>query len=105
MAVNIKNNAKSAIIIPGVGDIAKLDGIVAPGDTLTVDEQLVKSDFVQHLVSTGELIVTGAVIEPEPENQVLSALRGQAEMLGISVNKRWGVDRLREEITKLTETE
>ena len=102
MNVILKNNAKSGIIIPGVGELAKLDGLVAPGDTISVDEQLTKTDFIQHLIETGHLIVAGTevTVEAEPTGDI-EALREQAEILGIEVDKRWKAGRLREEIAKL----
>lgn len=101
MNVTVKNIAKRAIVVPGVGELALLEGLVAPGDSLTVDESLTKSDFIQHLVSTGDLIVTGA----EVETVDLSALREQAETLGIQHNKRWSAAKFREEIGKVTDAE
>lgn len=105
MNVTVKNIAKRAIVVPGVGELALLEGLVAPGDSVVVDESLTKTDFIRHLVRKGELVITGVVIEPEPENDELTALREQADMLGIQHNKRWGVVKFREEIAKLTDSE
>lgn len=106
MTVKLTNNAKCAIIVPGVGELAKLEGLVAPGDSIEVDESLTKSDFIQHLIDEGYLVVSGVqpvAVTTEPDE--LDALREQAEMLGIEVDKRWKAGRLREEITKLTDAE
>lgn len=103
MNVTVKNTAKRAIIVPGVGDIALLEGMIAPGASLEVDEALTQTDFIRHLVSIGELSV-GAASTPAPvETGDIDALREQAEMLGIDVDKRWKAGRLQEEISKLTE--
>lgn len=105
MNVTVKNNAKCALVIPGVGSLALLDGLVAPGDSIEVDEELTKTDFMRQLVSVGHIVITGAVIEAEPQTDELDALREQADMLGIQHNKRWGAAKFREEIAKLTDSE
>jgi hypothetical protein len=56
---------------------------------------------LQHLVATGQAEV---VDEPEPDPEAeLDDLREQAEAAGVKVDRRWGADRLREEITKATD--
>lgn len=96
----VKNNSKRAIIVPGVGELAMLGGLVAPGATLEVGESLTQTDFMRHLESVGDIVITSAPVASTSSDE-LEALRDQAEMLGITVNKRWGAAKLQEEIDKV----
>lgn len=105
MSVTLKNTAVCAFIIPGVGEGSSLAGLIAPGESLTVDGSIVECDFVQNLVKIGHLQMTGAALlekgdEEEPEGEEIDLLRAEAEDLGISIDKRWGIGRLKEEIAK-----
>lgn len=105
MSVTLKNTAVCAFIIPGVGEGSSLAGLIAPGESLTVDDSIVECDFVQNLVKIGHLQMTGAALlekdgEEEPEGEEIDLLRAEAEDLGISIDKRWGIGRLKEEIAK-----
>lgn len=101
----IKNTATCAILIPHAG--ADLEGLIAPGDTIEVSEKSLGTDFVKNLIEIGELELVGSSIQivksdddEDEEGEELELLRTEAEELGINVDKRWGINRLKEEIAK-----
>lgn len=96
MFVTLLNKAVCAFIIPGVGQGSSLDGLVAPGATITVDDSVADSDFVRNLIDIGDL----EEIESRAGDGDIEALREQAGRAGVKVNKTWGETRLREEIAK-----
>jgi hypothetical protein len=103
MSVTLKNTAVCAFIIPGVGEGSSLAGLIAPGESLTVDDSIVECDFVQNLVEIGHLQMTGAALlekgdEEEPEGEEIDLLRAEAEDLGIAIDKRWGIAKIKEAI-------
>jgi len=57
---------------------------------------LCQSDFVQHLLSTRDLTVEAV---PAAGND-LGALRDEALLLGIKVDKKWDAPRIQSEIDK-----
>ena len=102
----LKNNAKCLITVNGpITD----DGYpefyhILPGENPAVDvpDDLCKSDFVKHMIATGQLLNLGESpkeIEAGDDGEV-EELREQCKLLGINVDKRWGVERLKAEIDK-----
>lgn len=72
---------------------------IKPGDNPAVEvpSSLCTSDFVQHLLKTGDLIAVAAPIEPDD----LEALRDEAMLLGVTIGKGWNAAKLRAEIDKV----
>ena len=95
---SIRNTSKRAYIIPFMND---LDGLLPPGEVLlNVPKEAINCGLVQGAVAIGELVVEG---EPEDDqDDDKAALLAQCEMLGIEVDKRWSVKRLRTEIDAVT---
>lgn len=98
---SIRNTSKRAYIIPFMND---LDGLLPPGEVLlNVPKKAVECGLVQGAVAIGELVVEGepeAVQDDQEDDK--AALLAQCEMLGIEVDKRWSVKRLRTEIDAVT---
>lgn len=71
---------------------------ILPGDNPAVEvpKTHAQSDFVKANIANGSLIVLAADTEDDADE--LDDLREQAKALGIKVDKRWGEDRLLEEI-------
>lgn len=96
MSVTLLNKAVCAFIIPGVGEGSSLDGLVAPGGTITVTDSVADTDFVRNLIEIGDL----EEAESLTGDDVLGQLREKAVELGIEVNEVWKEARLRKEIAK-----
>lgn len=94
----LKNNAACNIIIPFMGE--DLEGLVSPGQEITVPEAAMECDFVKNLISIGELIKVGEVHEEEAEGIPMEDLRNQAIALGIQPSDRWSRAKLQSEIDK-----
>jgi len=97
----LKSNATCNLIIPFMGD--NLEGLVSPGQEITVPEKAMACDFVKNLLSIGELIKVGEVIEEEPEEDggvPMEELRNRAIALGIQPSDRWSRAKLQSEIDK-----
>lgn len=103
MSVTLFNNAVCAFIIPGVGEGSSLDGLVAPGGTITVADSVADSDFVRNLIDIGDLQETEARADDGDDD--INSLREQAGRAGVRVNKTWGKARLLDEIAKAAKTE
>lgn len=95
----LKNNALCNIIIPFMG--SDLEGLVSPGQEITVPEAAMECDFVKNLLSIGELIKVGEVHEEEAGGVPMEELRNQAIVLGIQPSDRWSRAKLQSEIDKL----
>ena len=105
MKVALKNNAKCGIIIPGVGELGDLKGMIVPGEILEVESEFTKNDFVRNLLETGELSYMSAVpvdIDEEPADEMagvdIDTLRKQCDLLGIDYTPRWGAAKLQQAI-------
>lgn len=94
----LKNNAICNIIIPFMGD--DLEGLVSPLQEITVPEAAMECDFVENLISIGELIKVGEVHEEEAEGIPMDELRNQAIVLDIQPSERWSRAKLQSEIDK-----
>lgn len=97
----LKNLSRRLITINGPMSTAGLHDEhypIKPGDNPAVEvpDTLCTSDFVKHLLKTGDLIAVAATIEPDD----LEALRDEAMLLGITVSKGWNATKLRTEIDK-----
>ena len=98
---SIRNTSKRAYIIPFMND---LDGLLPPGEVLlNVPKEAVECGLVQWAVDIGELVVEGEpeAVQDDQEDDT-AALLAQGELLGIEVDKRWSVKRLRTEIDAVT---
>jgi len=70
---------------------------IKPGDNPAVEvpDALTKSDFVKNLLKSRDL-----TIEVAHESDDADALRDEAMLLGIKVDKKWDADKIRAEIDK-----
>lgn len=71
---------------------------IKPGENPAVEvpDALCKSDFVKNLINIGELIVLQSEAAPVDTD----ALRDEAMLLGIKVDKKWDAARIQAEIDK-----
>jgi len=96
----LRNNAKRLITVNGPMTEAGYSEYydIKPGENPAVDvpDHLCQSDFVQHLLSTRDLTIEAA---PAADDD-LEALRNEALLLGIDVDKKWKAPRIRAEIDK-----
>lgn len=100
----LKSNATCNLIIPFMGD--DLEGLVSPMQEITVPEAAMSCDFVKNLLSIGELIKVGEVIEEDAEEvggESIEDLRTRCDELGIEHNPRWQKSKLQAEIDKASE--
>lgn len=70
-----------------------------PGDIFVADSE--RDAKVLIAIRKAKEVVKRADVEPPPDNVIdgdLTALRAEAEALGVRVDKRWGESRLRAEI-------
>jgi len=90
--ITINDGNKSYDIIPGGEASATVD----------VPDSVVKGKFVQQLINSGDLIVTGykepVEEDDEEENEKLIKLREEAQSMGLEVDKRWKAARLQKAI-------
>ncbi|MGL4250944.1 MAG: hypothetical protein ACRCR1_10035 [Aeromonas sp.] len=100
MTVTIQNNARCGIIIPGMGELAEVGGLVAPGNTIDVPDTVADSDYVQYLVSIGELAEVARTTEVSMDD-----LRAEAKALGIDVSNRWSRETLVNRIAEANNAE
>lgn len=100
----LKNNAKRLITVNGPltdgGYPEHYD--IKPGENPAVEvpDALCTSDFVKNLMRIGELTQVSAPITPTASDD-LEALRDEAMLLGIRVDKKWDAAKLQSEIDKL----
>lgn len=96
----LKNNAKRLITINAPMTEAGYSEFydVLPGENppTEVPDALCKSDFVKNLINIGELIVLQSEAAPVDTD----ALRDEAMLLGIKVDKSWDATRIQAEIDK-----
>ena len=97
----LRNNAKRLITVNGpmTGEGYTEHYDVLPGENppTEVPDALCKSDFVKNLIKIGELT---QVVAPESDGNYLGALRDEAMLLGIKVDKKWDAARIQSEIDK-----
>jgi len=99
----LRNNAKRLITVNAPmtegGYTEYYD--IKPGDNpaVNVPDHLCDSDFVQHLISIGDLTEVAAPVGSDDDDDI-QALRDEALLLGIKVAKTWKADRIRAEIDK-----
>lgn len=69
---------------------------IKPGENPAVEvpDELCKSDFVKNLLDTGDL----TRMTPAEASDDLGALRDEAMLLGIKVDKKWDAARIQSEI-------
>ena len=114
----LKNNAKRLITINTVG--RSYDILPGLNPSVSVPDEVCKTDYVKALINCGDLIVqveddspaakeaeaeeAEETEEPDAEAETETSekeeLANQAKALGIEVDKRWGVSRLKAEIDK-----
>lgn len=96
----LRNNSKRLITInaPMTEGGYTTFSDIKPGDNPAVEvpDHLTKSDFVQHLLKSRDLTVEAA---PAADDDV-GALRDEAMLLGIKVDKKWDAARIQSEIDK-----
>lgn len=99
----IKNTCARLIVIEHVIDekVEKFQFMPA-GEAVDTPKSVVNGKYCQALIADGSLAVVGDSAETVAEDD-LSDLRAQAAELGITVDKRWGSDRLSDEIEKALE--
>ena len=64
--VILKNTARCGIILPGLGELAELKGLVAPGETIEVPDEVADSEYVKNLVNIGEIVEVERIKERKP---------------------------------------
>ncbi len=98
--MKIKNNCARLITIEHVidGNVEKFQFMPA-GDAIEVPSQVAKGKYCQALIADGSLVRDGESEEAGSDDE-LSDLRAQAIDLGITVDNRWGSERLSTEIEK-----
>ena len=107
--MHLKNEAARLITINTLDGERLVQYRILPGENPAVEvpDDVAKIDFVKALLKNGslrrigneELIGIGEE-EEKTEGEEIDLLRAEAEDLGISVDKRWGIGRLKEEIAK-----
>lgn len=98
----LKNEAARLITINHlVGDV-ETGYPILPGENPAVEvpDEVAKIPFVKALLKSGDLRRVGADELEVDEGDEDPTLAEQAEALGIKVDKRWGDEKLREEIAK-----
>jgi hypothetical protein len=72
---------------------------IKPGENPAVEvpDELCKSDFVKALLKSRDLTIESA---PTTDSDDLEALRDEAMLLGIKVDKKWDAAKLQSEIDK-----
>ncbi|MGL5726376.1 MAG: hypothetical protein ACRCYD_00760 [Plesiomonas sp.] len=111
MTVTIQNNANCGIIIPGMGELAEVGGLVAPGNTIDVPDTVADSEYVQYLVSIGELVEVARIVDTDTPEEVppvetsMDDLRAEAKALGIDVSNRWSRETLVNRIAEANNAE
>lgn len=109
--MHLKNEAARLITINLMVGERLTQYRILPGENPAVDvpEAAMQLDFVKALLKNGSLRRVGSdelagvdleKEELEEEGEELDLLRIEAEELGITVDKRWGINRLKEEIAK-----
>lgn len=96
----LQNMSKRLITVNGPMGASGYDEFynILPGDNPAVEvpDHLCESPFVQHLLSTRDLIHVAA----SAAGNDLGALRDEAMLLGIKVDKKWDAARIQSEIDK-----
>lgn len=98
----LKNEAARLIIINMRDGETETGYQILPGENPAVEvpDAAAKLDFVKALLKSGDLRRVGADELEVDEGDEEPTLAEQAEALGIKVDKRWGDEKLREEIAK-----
>jgi hypothetical protein len=96
----LRNNSKRLITINAAmteGGYTEFYNVL-PGDNPPVEipDHLTKSDFVKNLLNTGDL----TRMTPAESDGDVDALRDEAMLLGIKVDKKWDATRIQSEIDK-----
>jgi hypothetical protein len=95
----LKNKAARLITINADGKSYQ----ILPGNHPAVDvpDEVCKRDFVKALLHCGDLVRESAPeVEEADQDGELEVLRELCAEAGVKVDKRWGVERLREELDK-----
>lgn len=108
--MHLKNEAARLITINTLDGERLVQYRILPGENPAVEvpESVVQIDFVKALLKNGSLRRVGAdelgetfeEIETPEDQDEKAELVMEAEELGITVDKRWGINRLKEEIAK-----
>ncbi|AVD86196.1 hypothetical protein [Pseudomonas sp. SWI44] len=101
----LKNEAARLITIKHKAGDELVSYQILPGENPAVEvpDAVAKIDFVKALLESGDLRRVGAdELDDEDDADDIDALREQADLAGVKVNKTWGAARLREEIAKAT---
>lgn len=104
--MHLKNKAARLITVNFDGEKFK----ILPGENPAVEvpDEAAKLPFVKALLKSGDLRRVGSDEldeQEEDDGDELGELTAQAKALGIKVDKRWGVERLAEEIAKAQKAE
>lgn len=109
--MHLKNEAARLITINTMEGERLVQYRILPGENPAVEvpESVAKIDFVKALLKNGSLRRVGSdelegvdleKDDPVEDSEEIDLLRIEAEELGINVDKRWGINRLKEEIAK-----
>lgn len=110
--MHLKNEAARLITINTMEGERLVQYRILPGENPAVEvpESVAKIDFVKALLKNGSLRRVGSdelsgadddsSDEEQEDGEEIDLLRTEAEELGINVDKRWGINRLKEEIAK-----
>lgn len=109
--MHLKNEAARLITINTMEGERLVQYRILPGENPAVEvpESVAKIDFVKALLKNGSLRrvgsdeLEGVDLEKDElveDSEEIDLLRTEAEELGINVDKRWGINRLKEEIAK-----
>ena len=80
--------------------------LMPAGNSVEVPDEAMGSKFLKALIELGDVSITeaaGSATDEKDEAEALEALKAEAEALEVSVDKRWGIKRLKEEIEKAKE--
>ena len=97
--ITVKNISARPFMMPGEEDVMKR--MLAPGDSKEFEVTPAIYSLVNAYQEAGELVITsGELVNPDSDADDVSIdeLRAEAESLGVVVDKRWKVGRLKLEI-------
>lgn len=108
--ITIRNIAACNIIIPTTQRTKDpLVGLIKPQEEKYFDINHIGAKYVNRLIKTGEVILMAGDLEAAAvisEDEEMDEAKAKAESIGIKVDGRWSVDRIKQEIeAKLADTE
>lgn len=116
----LKNNAKRLIIINYKHDVKRnKDGepvntilagqswkLIPAGDPVDVPDEACEQDYVQELIEKNDLVIAATPkkkAEKKDDGEEKQQLRDELELLGVEVDSRWGVKKLKEKLAEAEE--